>query len=83
MGRGFHFDCRAGLCDEIVGSVDFAGGREAGENVADKVFCEHADIGVLIGQVTKRPAVEAEDVQQFAKCGDPFHLLCGNNLDNL
>ena len=56
---------RAILHDEVEGSVYLAGGREAIEDVADKVFGEHADIGVGFGKITKRPAVKAEDVQQF------------------
>ena len=75
MRRRLYLKGRAVLHDEIEGSIHLARGRETAEQITDKILGEHPDVGVLIGQIPKRPAVEAEDVQQFAKCRDMGHVF--------
>ncbi len=68
-----YLDRRAVLHDEIVGCPFLARRRQAAENVAHQIFGEHADVGVRLGQITKRPTVEVEHAKRLAEGSDPFH----------
>ena len=63
--RRLNLERCAVLHDEVEGRIDLARRRETVEYIADKILGEHPDVGVLVGQIPKRPAVEAKDVQQF------------------
>ena len=75
MRRGLNFKSRAILRDEVEWSVYLTRGRQTTEDIADEVFSKHANVGVLLGQIPKRPAIEAEHIQSFAKCSDPGHFV--------
>jgi len=75
MSRGFHFDCRAGLGNEIERRLDLAGWRETAENIADKVFGKSTDVRILFGKIPKRPSVERKCIQKFSYCRYTRHEL--------
>ena len=64
MRRGLNFKSRAILHDEVEGGLYLARRRQAVEDIADKILGEHADVGVLVCQIPKRPAVEGKDLKE-------------------
>ena len=62
--RRLNLECRAILRDEVEGSVYLASRWQTVEDIADKILGEHADVGVLVCQIPKRPAVEGKDLKE-------------------
>ena len=75
MCRRLNLECRAVLHDEVERRLHLAVRRQAVEDIADKILGEHTDVGVLVCQIPKRPAIEAEHTQGFAKCCDAGHFV--------
>ena len=64
MRRRLYLEGRAVLHDEVEGCLYLARRRQAVEDIADKILGEHADVGVLVCQIPKRPAVEGKDLKE-------------------
>ena len=62
--RRLNLECRAILRDEVEGSVYLARRRQTVKDIADKILGEHADVGVLVCQIPKSPAVEGKDLKE-------------------
>ena len=62
--RRLYLERCAVLHDEVEGSIHLASRRQAVKDIADKILGEHADVGVLVCQIPKRPAVEGKDLKE-------------------